>query len=83
VTSSTPPTATATAELSPVLQQIVDERRLYEMNLGKAMDTLRADYSTLLIQSPGMHCCTLYCSLLHFTFYFYTDTSHLILHMIV
>jgi uncharacterized NAD(P)/FAD-binding protein YdhS len=42
-----------TAQLSPVLQQLVDERRLYEMNLGKAMDTLRSDYSTILIQSPG------------------------------
>jgi len=30
---------------------MVDERRLYEMNLGHAMDTLRKDYSKLLTDS--------------------------------
>lgn len=34
--------------LSPVLQDLVSERREYEMNLGKAMDTLRKDYPNLL-----------------------------------
>jgi len=41
-----------TTELPPVLQDIVDERREFEMNLGKAMDTLRNDYPDILHQSP-------------------------------
>jgi len=39
-------------ELPPVLQDIVDERREYELKLGKAMDTLRKDYPELLRRKP-------------------------------
>lgn len=43
---------TTTSELPPVLKEIVDERREYELNLGKAMDTLRKDYPELLRRKP-------------------------------
>jgi len=43
---------TSTSELPPVLQEMVDERRKYELNLGKAMDTLRKDYPELLRKKP-------------------------------
>jgi len=36
------------AELSPMLREIVDERREFQMNVGRAMDTLRKDYPDLL-----------------------------------
>lgn len=39
--------------LPPVLQQIADERREFQMNLGKAMDTLRTDMPYILKRSPG------------------------------
>jgi hypothetical protein len=39
--------------LPPVLQQIADERRQFQMNLGKAMDTLRKDMPYILKRSPG------------------------------
>lgn len=42
-----------TSELPPVLQIIVDERAEFQMNLGKAMDTLRKDYPDILHKSPG------------------------------
>ena len=45
--------STSTSELPPVLQEMVDERRNYELNLGKAMDTLRKDYPELLRKKPG------------------------------
>jgi hypothetical protein len=44
---------TITSELPPVLQSIVDERAEFQMNLGKAMDTLRRDYPDILSKSPG------------------------------
>jgi hypothetical protein len=40
-------------ELPPVLQQITDERRNFQMNLGKAMDTLRKDMPYILKSNPG------------------------------
>ena len=43
----------STSELPPVLQSIVDERAEFQMNLGKAMDTLRKDYPDILKKSPG------------------------------
>merc|ERR1712127_151806 len=43
---------TTTSELPPVLKEIVDERREYHLNLGKAMDTLRKDYPELLRRKP-------------------------------
>lgn len=42
-------------DLPPVLQQITDERRNFQMNLGKAMDTLRKDMPYILKQTPGTH----------------------------
>jgi hypothetical protein len=42
-----------TSELPPVLRGIVDERAEFQMNLGKAMDTLRRDYPDILTKSPG------------------------------
>jgi len=40
------------SDLPPALQYMVDERREYELNLGKAMDTLRKDYPELLRRQP-------------------------------
>jgi hypothetical protein len=40
-------------DLPPVLQQITDERRNFQMNLGKAMDTLRKDMPYILKNTPG------------------------------
>ena len=42
------------ASLPPVIQSIADERMEYQMNLGKAMDTLRKDYQDILTKRPGM-----------------------------
>lgn len=47
-----PPTVSVDNDLPPVLQHLVDERREYEINLGKAMDTLRKDYPMMLKQKP-------------------------------
>ena len=45
-------TSSSTSDLPPVLQDIVDERREFEINLGRAMDTLRKDYPHLLYRAP-------------------------------
>lgn len=50
-TTVTPP-STVGRDLPPLLQDMVDERREFEMNLGKAMDTLRKDYPTILTKMP-------------------------------
>ena len=39
--------------LSPFLQEMVDEQRELQMNVGKAMDTLRKDYPYFLKRAPG------------------------------
>ncbi len=52
-TSSVENTSTATRDLPPLLQDMVDERREFEINLGRAMDTLRRDYPNMLHQTPG------------------------------
>ena len=52
VEESTGTSSTSTSELPPVLQDIVDERREFEINLGRAMDTLRKDYPHLLYRAP-------------------------------
>jgi len=44
--------STGTSSLPPLLQNMADERREFEMNLGKAMDTLRKDYPTMLHKTP-------------------------------
>ena len=41
-----------TTELPDILQEIVDERREFELNLGKAMDVLQKDYPNVLFKSP-------------------------------
>jgi len=41
-------------DLPPVIQQIADDRREFQMNLGKAMDTLRKDMPYILKKTPGM-----------------------------
>ena len=41
------------SNLSPFLQGMVDEQRQLQMNVGKAMDTLRKDYPYFLKRSPG------------------------------
>ena len=43
----------STTELPPLLQDMVNERRNFEMNLGKAMDVLRKDYPYMLYKTPG------------------------------
>lgn len=45
-------------DLPPILQQITDERRNFQRNLGKAMDTLRKDMPYILKSQPGK-CCLL------------------------
>mmetsp|Transcript_37623 Transcript_37623/g.82394 ORF Transcript_37623/g.82394 Transcript_37623/m.82394 type:complete len:287 (-) Transcript_37623:117-977(-) len=42
----------STTELPSILQDIVDERREFEINLGRAMDTLRKDYPHILHRAP-------------------------------
>lgn len=41
------------SKLPPVIQSIADERREFQMNLGKAMDTLRKDMPYILKRAPG------------------------------
>ena len=41
------------SNLPPVLQQLTDERRNFQVNLGKAMDTLRKDMPYILKETPG------------------------------
>ena len=41
------------SNMPPVIQQIADERRQYQMNLGKAMDVLRKDMQDILTKRPG------------------------------
>jgi len=40
------------SNLSPVLQQITDDRMNFQVNLGKAMDTLRKDMPYILKETP-------------------------------
>jgi len=35
------------------LNMIVDERREFELKLGKAVDTLKKDYPDMLTEAPG------------------------------
>ena len=51
--STTVDIETESTELPPVLQQLIDERQRFEMNLGKAMDTLRKDYPYMLKRPLG------------------------------
>jgi hypothetical protein len=44
---------TGSRSLPPLLKNMADERREFEVNLGKAMDTLRKDYPSMLHKQPG------------------------------
>ena len=44
---------TGSRSLPPLLKNMADERREFEVNLGKAMDTLRKDYPNMLHKQPG------------------------------
>ena len=46
-------TVASGTNLPPVLQEIADERRNFQVNLGKAMDTLRKDMPYILKETPG------------------------------
>ena len=46
-------TTTTTTQLPPVIQQIADERQEFQINLGRAMDTLRLDIPDILRTQPG------------------------------
>lgn len=41
-----------TVDLPPLLQDMVNERRNFELNLGRAMDVLRKDYPYMLYKTP-------------------------------
>lgn len=43
------------ASLPPLIQQIADERAEFQINLGRAMDTLRRDMPEILSRTPGKH----------------------------
>ena len=51
--STTVETETASTNLSPFLQEMVDEQRELQMDVGKAMDVLRKDYPYFLKRAPG------------------------------
>jgi hypothetical protein len=40
-------------ELGTPLRMICDEQREFELNLGKAVDTLKHDYPYILTEHPG------------------------------
>jgi hypothetical protein len=48
-------TGSNVVDLPPVLQQIADERREFQLNLGRAMDTLRSDMPDILVKKPGTY----------------------------
>lgn len=49
----------AVSSLPPVIQEIVDERNEFRINLGRAMDVLKKDYPEILRRSLGT-CRTIY-----------------------
>ena len=51
--SGSEPLSQANGDLPLVIQQIADERQEFNMNLGKAMDTLRTDMPEILRKAPG------------------------------
>lgn len=55
--------SSSTTDLPPLLQNMANERREYEMKLGKAMDTLRKDYPNMLHKTPGTFPATLHVKL--------------------
>ena len=53
--SATADTRAKLSELPPVLQDIVDERNEFRLNLGHAMDVLKHDYPEILRRAPGKY----------------------------
>ena len=56
VDADVPPTSVTervNAPLPPVIRKIADERQEFNINLGRAMDTLRRDMPDLLQRTPG------------------------------
>lgn len=47
------PLTQVNGDLPTVIQQIADERQDFNVNLGKAMDTLRKDMPEILRSAPG------------------------------
>lgn len=45
---------TSPTPLPPVIQHIADERREFQLNLGRAMDVLKRDMPDILRRKPGM-----------------------------
>ena len=52
-TTTGQPLTQGNGDLPTVIQQIADERQEFNMNLGKAMDTLRKDMPDILRSPPG------------------------------
>ena len=52
-TETSRPLTQGNGDLPTVIQQIADERQEFNMNLGKAMDTLRKDMPDILRSPPG------------------------------
>jgi hypothetical protein len=46
----------SSSTLPPMLQDMANERKNFQMNLGKAMDTLRKDMPYILNTTPGKFC---------------------------
>ena len=46
-------TSSSSSTLPPILQDMANERKNFQMNLGKAMDTLRKDMPEILKTAPG------------------------------
>ena len=45
--------SSSSSTLPPILQDMANERKNFQMNLGKAMDTLRKDMPEILKTAPG------------------------------
>lgn len=51
-TDELPKTTDAPTDLPPLIREVGDQRREFEMNLGRAMDVLRHDYPYMLVSTP-------------------------------
>jgi hypothetical protein len=54
-TSATTKFPSIGTNLPPVIQQIANERAEFQINLGRAMDTLRKDMPYILSRTPGTY----------------------------
>lgn len=55
LSSEAPRDAGGRTKLPPVIQQIADERAEFQINLGRAMDTLRTDMQEILKKQLGSY----------------------------